>query len=176
MQLFPYKASDHFIISMSTTKTQVPRGGRYCVGGGPGGISCKNSSHTPGVMLHKFPSEKTRAEERKLWTKFVRRHRPNFYPTAHSVLCSAHFEASCYPQCYSIDVPEHLRPKVTYLKPEAIPTIDTVVPLEPTPNSGRGNRMVLTRFKIFFDIICTVNLKLYIHDMSIFLCSYIIHG
>jgi hypothetical protein len=59
-------------------------------------------------------------------------------------MCSAHFEPSCYPQSFSLDIPEHLRPKAIYLKPAAHPTIDAV-PLEidkfkPTPVSKRQNR------------------------------------
>lgn len=127
------------------------RGGRYCVCGGPGGISCKNSTHTPGIITHKFPSEKTRAQERKLWTKFVRRHRADFSPTHFSVLCSAHFESSCYPPCYSLDIPEHLRPKASYLSPGAMPTID-MVPLEPAPVSGREERKVFILLSMREDI------------------------
>ncbi|CAB4007828.1 THAP domain-containing 2-like [Paramuricea clavata] len=127
-------------------KAPVKRGGRYCVCGGPGGVSCKNSTHTPGIILHKFPSEKTRPDERRLWTKFVRRHRTNFSPTQYSVVCSAHFEPSCYPQSFSLDIPEHLRPKARYLKPDALPTIDAVPvetdKLKSTPVSKRQSRMV----------------------------------
>ena len=97
--------------------------------------------------MHKFPSEKTRAEEQRLWTRFVRRHRANFSPTLYSVVCSAHFEPSCYPQCYSINIPEHLRPKAKYLMPDAVPTIDAVVvglgaDMKTTPVSKREDRMV----------------------------------
>ena len=100
--------------------------------------------HTPGIIMHKFTSEKTRVEERRLWTKFVRRHRPNFSPMPYSVVRSAHSEASCYLQCYSIDSPENLRPKARYLKPEAVPTIDAVrlglrTDIKTTPVSKRGD-------------------------------------
>ena len=67
----------------------------------------------------------------------------------HAVFCcfSVHFEPPCYPQCYSIDIPEHLRPKAKYLKPDAIPTINTVVvglgtDMKTTPVSKREDRMV----------------------------------
>ena len=58
-----------------------------------------------------------------------------------------YFEPPCYPQCYSIDIPEHLRPKAKYLKPDAIPTINTVVvglgaDMKTTPVSKREDRMV----------------------------------
>jgi hypothetical protein len=108
--------------------------------------------------MHKFPSDKTRSDERRLWTKFVRRHRVNFSPTQYSVVCSAHFEPSCYPQNFSLDIPEHLRPKTRYLKPDALPTIDTV-PLEtdklkPTPVSKRQNGMVnmISQYDVYISV------------------------
>ena len=138
---------------MAAPQQALKRGGRFCVCSGPGGVSCKNTTHKPGIIMHKFPLEKTRVEERRLWTKFVRRHRPNFSPTPYSVVCSAHFEASCYPQCYSIDIPENLRPKARYLKPEALPTIDAVLlglwtDIKTTPVSKRRSiSKVLLIFK-----------------------------
>ena len=91
--------------------------------------------------MHKFPSENTRAEQRKLWTKFVRRHRADFSPTPYSVICSAHFDASCYPQCYSLDILEILKPKAIYLSPEAVSTIDAVS-VESTTIYRRDKRKV----------------------------------
>ena len=41
----------------------------------------------------------------------MRQHRPNFTPTNSSVMCSAHFEKSCFGTPYHIDVPDGLRPK-----------------------------------------------------------------
>jgi hypothetical protein len=70
-----------FASMAESQKAPVKRGGRYCVRGGPGGVICKNSTHTPGIIMHNFPSDKTRSDERRLWTKFVRRHRVNFSPT-----------------------------------------------------------------------------------------------
>ena len=159
---------------MAAPQKALKRGGRFCVCGGPGGVSCKNTTHTPGIIMHKFPSEKTKVEERRLWTKFVRRHRPNFSPTPYSVVCSAHFEASCYPQCYSIDIPENLRPKARYLKPEAVPTIDAVLlglgtDIKTTPVSKRGDRMVskylcgnmFIKFS-FYLFFCVIRRKIFI--------------
>ena len=147
-------------------KAPVKRGGRYCVCGGPGGVSCKNYKHTPGIIMHKFPSDKTRPNERRLWTKFVRRHRINFSPTQYSVVCSAHFEPSCYPQSFSLDIPEHLRPKARYLKPDALPTIDAV-PLEtdklkPTPVSKRQNRMVnmISQYDVYICVIVNMFIRI----------------
>ena len=63
---------------------------------------------------------------------------PNFTPTLYSAICLAHFERSCYPLCYSLDIPSPLRPKLFYLKPCSVPTIDTVVPEDlKTPESAR---------------------------------------
>ena len=33
-------------------------GGKYCVAGGPGGISCTNRQYTEGVSIHNFPDPK----------------------------------------------------------------------------------------------------------------------
>ena len=41
--------------------------------------------------MHKFPANE---EQRKIWIKFVPKHRPNFTPTNSSVICSAYFETS----------------------------------------------------------------------------------
>ena len=116
--------------------------------GSPGGITCINYTHTPGIIMQKFPSEKTRAEQRKLWTKFVRRHRADFSPTPYSVICSVHVDASFYPQCYSLDIPESLKPKAIYLSPEAVPTIDAV-PVESSTIYRRDKRKV---FKLYLSM------------------------
>lgn len=76
-------------------KKKKKRGGRRCVAGAPNSTTCGNNLRTPGISMHQFPkNEKTRA----LWVRFVQRHRSDFdepvnqYP----VLCSAHFEKSCF--------------------------------------------------------------------------------
>ena len=69
------------------------RGGKYCVAGGPNNISCQNTSYTEGVSIHYFPTDPV---FRQKWTRFVRIHRANFKPVKSSVLCSAHFEPSCF--------------------------------------------------------------------------------
>ena len=33
----------------------IKHGGRYCVAGGPNKVSCKNTSYTPGISMHRFP-------------------------------------------------------------------------------------------------------------------------
>ena len=101
-------------------------GGKYCVAGLPGKRSCKNSSFTPNVNMHKFPKDKT---VQKLWTNFVRRHRKDFTPTTSSHLCSGHFEPTCYFRRPDILVAENSPqrnkiPRLRKLEPGAVPTID----------------------------------------------------
>ena len=56
-------------------------GGKTCVAGAPGGISCTNNSYTPNVSMHIFPkNEKVRNQQ----AKFVNVHRPDWKPTSHS--------------------------------------------------------------------------------------------
>ena len=130
-------------MAMQPTKK---RGGLYCVCGGRSGVSCTNSASTPGISMHKFPSKEKKAGLWKLWVQFVRKHRPNFTPTLYSAVCSAHFERSCYPLRYSLDVPSPLKPKLCYLKPDSVPTIDTVVP-DNLQKSARKQRKVSTLLK-----------------------------
>ena len=63
--------------------------------GTPNQESCKNTSYTPGISMHLFPTEpKCRAQ----WIKFVQRHRVDFGEpiNQYASLCSAHFEPSCF--------------------------------------------------------------------------------
>ena len=63
--------------------------------GTPNQESCKNTSYTPGITMHLFPTEpKCRAQ----WIKFVQRHRVDFGETInqYASLCSAYFEPSCF--------------------------------------------------------------------------------
>ena len=101
-------------------------GGKYCVAGLPGKRSCKNSSFSPNVNMHKFPNDKT---VQKLWTNFVRRHRKDFTPTTLSHLCSGHFEPTCYFRRPDILVAENSpqrnnNPRQRKLEPGVVPTID----------------------------------------------------
>ena len=74
-----------------------------------------------GFSLFKFPKEE---KIRKQWTLQVQRTRESWQPTDNSVLCSAHFEESCFEQrpllkeSLGFSVQQKLR-----LRPEAIPTI-----------------------------------------------------
>ena len=44
-------------LSNMADNTAKRRGGRYCVSGAPNNISCKNTTFTPGVKMHQFPSD-----------------------------------------------------------------------------------------------------------------------
>ena len=113
---------------MASLNIKVSRhGGKYCVAGGPNGISCSNNQFTQNVSMHKFPrvpisdSDKEFNTTRRKWINFVRRHRLNFKPSSTSVLCSTHFENSCFQ--HNIEISDKLGIKRTLL-PGSIPTID----------------------------------------------------
>ena len=78
----------------------IKRGGKYCVAGTRDNVSCTNTSYSPGISMHIFPSDKELCQK---WTSFVRKHRPNFKPSKYSALCSAHFEPTCFTQVASIE-------------------------------------------------------------------------
>ena len=112
--------------------------GKYCVCGGPELRSCTNTYHIEGISMHKFPENE---EQRKIWTRFVQKHRPNFEPTSLSVICSAHFEKSCFATRYHIGVPDDVKPRARYLLPGSVPKNDTVVQRE-TPVTTHAKRRV----------------------------------
>ncbi|XP_065067015.1 uncharacterized protein LOC135692760 isoform X2 [Rhopilema esculentum] len=104
---------------------KVKRGGQYCVAGLPNGESCTNSSLTPGISMHRFPSKNL--DLRRQWIRFVRRHRANFNHQAYSIgpyLCSDHFERSCYEKPFALELPgfDSSKTKRT-LKKDGIPTV-----------------------------------------------------
>ena len=104
------------------TGVAVKRGGKYCVAGSSGDISCQNTSYTHGVSMHKFPKYE---ETRRKWTNFVRKHRPKFSPSSASHLCSVHFKPTCFTRRQDIEVEG-----ITFirtLQSGAIPTEDTVI-------------------------------------------------
>ena len=85
----------------SKTPKAKRRGGRYCIAGTPNQQSCKNTSFTPGIRMHQFPSDPS---VRAQWVRFVRRHRHDYKdPTSkYASLCSAHFDESCYERKMSV--------------------------------------------------------------------------
>ena len=121
-----------------SSSTKRARRGKYCVCEGPGLHSCTNTYHIEGISMHKFPENE---EQRKIWTKFVQRHRPNFSPSSSSVICSAHFDKSCFATRYHLGIPDELKPRARYLLPGSVPTKDTVI-LDDTPSTARAKRRV----------------------------------
>ena len=105
----------------SSTVEICPRGGKYCVAGGPNNISCTNSQHTEGVSIHRFPNAKKEPERHAKWVKFVRKHRPAWKPSETSVLCGSHFEDSCFQQNRQIAASLGMKSR---LKHDAILTLD----------------------------------------------------
>lgn len=116
------------------------RGGKYCVAGSRGNVSCTNKSFCPGISMHRFPTDKVLCQK---WTSFVRRHRPNFKPSKTSVLCSAHFEPACFTQLASVLSANCAKRRA--LEKGSIPTRDMVVSFSPPPLTKRERRQVSTR-------------------------------
>ena len=57
------------------TQGGIKHGGKYCVAGGPNNVSCKNTSYTPGISMHRFPEDESL---RRLWTQLTQSlHHPN---------------------------------------------------------------------------------------------------
>ena len=53
-------------------------GRKYCVAGGPGGVSCINSQYTEGVSIHHFPDQNKDKYLYLKWVQFVQKHCPSF--------------------------------------------------------------------------------------------------
>ena len=120
-------------------KKKKKRGGRRCVAGAPNSTTCGNNSRTPGISMHQFPkNEKTRA----LWVRFVQRHRSDFDEPVnqYAVLCSAHFEKSCFTTIQHKDT-NHLKLK-RVLQRGSVPTRDTIKPPGPEVLTERDKRQV----------------------------------
>ena len=81
-----------------------------------------NKSSSDGVSLHKFPNDEV---QRKKWIDPVKRHRDKWKPTEYSLLCSLHFEQSCFTADTILTQSLGLRKKKATLKPDAIPTLFT---------------------------------------------------
>lgn len=94
--------------------------GKYCVAGGPGQVSCTNSSLTPGISMHLFPAD---VGLRRQWTKFVQKHRPGFKPTKTSVLCSNHFTSDCFTRRLDLCTDENVSTS-RRLEKGSVPTIN----------------------------------------------------
>lgn len=114
--------------SSSTRET-----GKRCVAGGPGRISCGNSQYTPDVSIHHFPDKNKDKKRYMQWVRFVRRHRPNWSPSSQTILCSIHFEESCFTM--RRDIAASLGMK-SVLKSNAVPTIDAANKIQDTSDTG----------------------------------------
>ena len=131
----------------SRSKKKQKQLGKYCVAGGPGNVSCKNSSLTEGISMHGFP--KAEGKMTNLWRKFVQKHRPNWKPSSYSALCLAHFEPHCFTQRQDIivNMEDNFKGKRWLDRENAYPTIDTVVHEQPTRIVSARERRQVSLFK-----------------------------
>ena len=126
--------------------------------GGPNKVSYKNSSHTPGIRIHPFPTDPVVREK---WTRFVKKHRTDFDPLKFSssslFLCSAHFDVSCYTKSLAgeLDGLDASRTK-QFLARRSVPTLDTVVPIKPPEVTAREKRKVSTHRQYAVDLYATL--------------------
>lgn len=119
-------------------------------------VSCKNNTYTEGISMHMFPNDEI---IRGKWERFVRKHRANFIATKSSVLCSDHFEPSCYERVLNLEEEQQRR----YLKKDAVPTID-VVQYSPSPEpSERERRQVKKAHKILNELMVMCDNFTHVH-------------
>ena len=92
---------------------KMPRGDHCCVPG------CSNRrSKRPELSFHTFPSSQVM---RRRWIQSIRRDiGPNFQVTANTVVCSAHFELSCYYPSVNVEVGETSRRHCRRLKKDSV--------------------------------------------------------
>ena len=107
----------------------------FCVAGGPNNKLCANNGDTPGVNMHRFPTEPS---IRQQWVRFVKMHRVDFNPSNYSsriYLCSAHFEPNCYSKRFADNL-EGFNPSATkcFLTRGSVPTI-----YAPAASSGQSD-------------------------------------
>ena len=108
-------------IMASTSKSCERLGGQYCVAGLPNGVSCQNGQYTEGKSIHEFPNKAKEKSRHQSWLSFVRKHRPNWNSTNSSILCSDHFEESCFARNHANAMEPRMKIR---LKADVIPTID----------------------------------------------------
>ena len=112
---------EFLFIMASTSKSCERLGGQYCVAGLPNGVGCQNGQYTEGKSIHEFPNKAKEKSRHQSWLSFVRKHRPNWTSSNSSILCSDHFEESCFARnrANAMELGMKIR-----LKADAIPTID----------------------------------------------------
>ena len=116
------------------------RGGRYCVAGAPNNQSFQNTLFSCGITMHQFPTD---AVLREKWIKFVQRHRRDLKPEGkYTLLCSAHFEASCYNFPIRLEGIQMNR----ILIKGSVPTRDTIIA---SLHSFHFSILILSRDKCF---------------------------
>ena len=115
-------------MASSSSSAPQPRGGKYCVAGGPNQATCTNSRHTDGISIHTLPDEEKAPERRKKWVRFVRKHRPHFTPSRSQVLCSAHFEQSSFTMNVSVSISLGMKRKLTETAVLTVDVAGIVVP------------------------------------------------
>ena len=119
-----------------------------------------NKSNRDGVSLHKFPNDEVL---RKKWMDQVKRHRDKWEPTEYSVLCSLHFEQSCFTADTILTQSLGLGKKKATLKPDAVPTLFTKqVTLkrkpemdQPPPKKWRSAYEKHERFRVSLNLLIT---------------------
>ena len=122
--------------------------GKFCVAGGPGNISCNNTSLTEGISMHTFPSDDNL---KRKWTQFVRKHRPGFKPFEASVLCSVHFANDCFTRRIDLLGADNVSVEISKnrrLVKGSIPTIDTAGQIKKTGTAdltSRDKRMIMRK-------------------------------
>ena len=123
------------------------RGGRHCVAGAPNNQSCQNTTFSPGITMHQFPTDPVLRDK---WVKFVQRHRREFKPEGkYTSLCSAHFEASCYN--FPIQL-EGIQMNRVLIK-GSVPTRDTII-AQTQVLTNRGKRQVSNTCACFLSSCC----------------------
>ena len=118
-------APGHSLHREDMAQAGIKYGRGYCVAGGQNKVSCKNTSYTPGISMHRFPKDESL---RRLWTQFVRCHRMKFVPSVYSALCFAHFEPTCFERKLPLGPEAADKTPRNLLKRGSMPTVDTVEP------------------------------------------------
>ncbi len=161
---------------METDKNTKARGGLRCVAGTLDNKSCCNNSKTKGINLHRFPKD---PNINRQWVKFVRKRRPNFDPKLYSnpVLCSDHFEASCYTKSLAGQLEGFDTSKTKkFLQRDAVPTIylvSTNKEEKPKSPSKRERRKVSKNIHlVIFNFIHQVNIAYHMYNDELTKCIY----
>ena len=109
---------------------------------------CSNISDVDkGISLHRCPPDKATCA---LWKRFVRTHWATFDPDSRFVVCSVHFEESCFERSV------HMKGQKRILKPRSIPTIWKSPGNEQVSSTAtdRGCRKVRIQLTLFYYEFC----------------------